>query len=345
MTKQITFIFLMFCLVFAGTTVNAQDAEAPQDGWEKGAGLGLDLSQLLQFNPKVGAGENRIGVGGALSFFAKYKEGLMGWDNIASLNYGLQKLGSGLFVYNPEIDVPWQKSLDELRLNSKFSYKVNETSKWAYAVDFGFLSQLTKTYAGNYVSNIDQGVPDSLQISPYRDGYELAKFLNPGTITFGIGMDYKPSDKLSLYISPVTLKTILVTDDQIANNEAEDTGNSVHGNGFRSATDFDNNFLGVGAMLKATYTDKLWSDKIAWKSQLALFSDYLNNPQNIDVDWNNEFGVEIAKGLQLTLLLNAFYDHDVFVQITDNSVPGGVSGLGRRVSITEQILLKYNLVF
>jgi hypothetical protein len=35
----------------------------------------------------------------------------------------------------------------------------------------------------------------------------------------------------------------------------------------------------------------------------------------------------------------------VLVQITDWDAVGGVSGLGKRVSITQQMLIKYNLTF
>ena len=63
------------------------------------------------------------------------------------------------------------------------------------------------------------------------------------------------------------------------------------------------------------------------------------------MDWVNEMAVTLFKGLQLSMLINVFYDHDVKVQISDSDAPGGGSGLGRRVSITEQLLIKYNLVF
>jgi len=38
------------------------------------------------------------------------------------------------------------------------------------------------------------------------------------------------------------------------------------------------------------------------------------------------------------------YDHDILVQITDNNSLDGISGLGRRVSYTQQLLLKYSLI-
>ena len=84
---------------------------------------------------------------------------------------------------------------------------------------------------------------------------------------------------------------------------------------------------------------------MALTSNLALYSNYLNRPENLDVDWNNEVAIQIFKGLQASLTVNVFYDHDVFVQVTDFDAPGGVSGLGRRVNLTQQFLLKYNIVF
>jgi hypothetical protein len=47
---------------------------AKASNWTTGASLGLDFSQLLQINPRQGAGQNRIGAGTAISAFAKYKK-------------------------------------------------------------------------------------------------------------------------------------------------------------------------------------------------------------------------------------------------------------------------------
>lgn len=42
--------------------------------WDIGMGLGVDGAQLLQLNPRVGSGQNRVGFGGAINFSAKYKK-------------------------------------------------------------------------------------------------------------------------------------------------------------------------------------------------------------------------------------------------------------------------------
>jgi hypothetical protein len=63
------------------------------------------------------------------------------------------------------------------------------------------------------------------------------------------------------------------------------------------------------------------------------------------VDWSNAFAYEIFKNFKASLLLNFFYDDDMRMQITDQNAPGGVSGLGKRVSITQQLLFGYSVVF
>ncbi len=336
-------LLLVVALMFSFGVFAQDEAPAPKMGWERGAGFGLDLAQLLIYNPKVGAGENKIGVGGAITYFANYKKDRLAWDNLISLSLGVQRLGQGLSTIsgqNGGVTVPWQKSVDELRFNSKAGYATSEGSKWFYASDLSFLSQLLPTYSGNLLS-------DALgndNTSP------ISKLFSPATITYGLGMDYKHSDNLSFYLSPVTLKAIIVSDDVIANMEAMDEngglGSSFHGNPWRANGDFDNNYIGVGALARAIYLTKLWNDRIVWKSNLSLFTDYKNNPfTEIDVDWNNEFAVEIVKGLSLTMMVNLFYDDDVPVQITDFDAVGGVAGMGKRASITEQMLLKYTRTF
>jgi hypothetical protein len=148
---------------------------------------------------------------------------------------------------------------------------------------------------------------------------------------------------LSLYYSPVGGKFIIVANDSIAALGVH--GNPVTKDANGNITAFENVFAQLGSLLKINYTDKYANNKITLVSNLALYSNYLNNPQNFDVDWTNEFGYTIIKGLQLALTLNIFYDDDVLVQITDWDAVGGVSGLGKRVSITQQMLIKYNLTF
>jgi len=327
----------------------ATDKEA-EDGWIYGAGIGLDLGSLILINPKAGAGDNRIGIGGAANGFAKMRRGRLAWDNIASLNFAVQKIGSGIInLAGADGRVPFQKNIDELRLNSKLGYKMREESKFYYAVDFAFLSQLTPTWSGNFLRDV------------YDTGTPVSKLFAPATINLSVGIDYKPIDNLSIFFSPLSMKAIMVMDDDIASTPVFNAsgqivgslhGNPIEGDGMGNVASFENVFFALGASLRATYTQKFWEDRVSWTSNLLLFSNYLDKPQNIDVDWTNEFAVAITKGLQFSLTANIFYDHDVFVQQTNLEEVGGVERdvngnpvLRRDVSITLQPLIKYIRVF
>ncbi len=326
--KKVFYITLVLLTIIGSTNASfAQDEKKVEEGWKKGAGIGLDLSQLVQINPKQGAGQNSIGLGGAINFFANLKDGRLAWDNLGLFQFGIQRLGSGLIAQGADTaPVPFQKAIDELRFNSKIGYQTAEGSKLFYAADFSFMSQLAPTYTGNanfpgnYLTELDNTTL-------------AAKLFSPATITLSLGVDYKFSDKLSVFFSPLGSKFIIVADDNIA---ALDLHGNPHG---------ENVFKALGALARINYVNKFANDKVGYTTSMALFSNYLKEPQNIDVDWVNEFSFQIFKGLAAAVTLNVFYDHDVKVQITDFNKIGGVDGVGRRVSLTEQFLLKYTKEF
>jgi hypothetical protein len=153
------------------------------------------------------------------------------------------------------------------------------------------------------------------------------------------GIDYKPKANLSFFVAPFGFKSVIVADANLARL-------NIHGNRWRSNTDFDLYDNQLGGLFKGVFTGKYAKNKISHTSSLSLFSNYLREPQNIDVDWINQFGFNIYKGFEISVWTNIFYDHDVKVQITDYDAIGGVRPtLGRRVSFVEQLLVKYNLIF
>ena len=334
-------IIFYLCL-FRAVPTFAQEAEAdapPPRGWEFGAGIGLDLAQLLQINPKQGAGQNRLGIGGATNFFGKFRQDRQNWDNLASWQFGLQRLGSGVIAQGTDDKIPFQKEIDELRLNSKYGYRTSEESKFYYTVNGTFLSQLTPTYQfpniypGNFVTDF-----------PETGRTPLSRFFAPATVTLSAGIDYKPNENFSLFYSPLASKFIIVASDSIAALGVH--GNEVSGeavNGF--FPEFENVDAQLGSLAQLQYLNNFWNERATITSSLNLYSNYLRNPQNVDLDWTNTLVYKLTENFQLTLIVNAFYDDDVRVQITDYDAPNGVNGLGNRVSITQQFLISYARTF
>jgi len=316
-------------------------------GWDKGAGIGLDLTQILVINPQAGAGQNRFGIGGALGMYANYRDGRRTWHNNLALNLSVEKIGSGVVVDDngdaTDIKVPFRKSIDELRLNSTFGYSFSEGSKWSYAIDFRFRSQLLSSYLGDedgqvYVSDINEG--------PYSNTL-VSKLFSPARLGLGLGVMYTPNEHFTLTFTPATLDVIFIADEDIANL-------GIHGNKLEdgSTTVYKQSRIAFGANLKAEYQNKYWNDRVTFNSTLVLFSDYLADPQNVEVAWTNELAFEIVKGLQLSFNNSLFYDDDVLSTISDKDSPGGIlrNAAGEpvtrpAVNYYHQLLLKYVYLF
>lgn len=303
------------------TALKKEEVKDEKEGWKSGGSFGLSLDQLALFNPRVGAGENRIGFGGIGTIFANKKDGKFTWGNNLTMQLGVQKIGEN----------KWQKNIDAFRLGTKLGYQ-SKNPKLFYALLGTLETQLTPTYIGNYLSANNAG------------DFINSKFLAPAFIEIIPGIDYRHDSHLSILFSPIASKIILVADQDIAN--LNDNGKSLFGMELKDA-----NVPGVyktaryffGASLAGRYTNKFLNDKILLNSRLDLFTNYLKDPQNIDVRFINDIGVAVFKKISINLILDYFYDNDVLVQKKDSN--GKYTLLGNGGSLTEQLVVKYNTTF
>ena len=328
----------LLTLLLCSLILSSQDKkEEIPEGWRFGVGIGLDFSQLLNINPRQGAAQNRLGLEGAFNGYANLKRGRRIWDNTVLWQFGLQRIGSGTVTRGSSDKIPFQKTIDEFRLASKYGIQIKSEGKLYYSANATFMSQILPTYqfpdllSGNYVTDfLETGR------SP------RSKFLAPATATFSLGIDYKPIEPLSIFFSPLSSKFIIVASDSIAARGVH--GNKVSGEPTARGIypEFKNVDAQLGALLQLQYkTSFLSDDRMTITSNLSLYANYLRDPQNIDLDWLNGLSYAITEHLQINLFLNAFYDDNIRVQITDNKQPNGTRGLGQRLSITQQLLISY----
>ncbi|MGB5436668.1 MAG: DUF3078 domain-containing protein [Maribacter sp.] len=334
--------FLLIALFFSHNIyVSAQVQQVPitQQGWTTELSLGVDFLSNVLINPAVGAGKNRLGFGAAIDIRSIFNRGRFSWDTNFSLDYAIQKAGSGRLSDSLDTAVPFQKNMDNLWLNSNAAYRTSYFSKYYYAADLFFSSQLTKTYEDNFLSDVTQ------------TGHPISKFLSPAIFQFSLGFEHRPNDYWTIFLSPLSYKNIIVLDDQIADDFATDNAgeflDGIHGNPLEVDENgdviFQNYDNQLGTALRIVYENRL-SNTFGMSSNLLLFSNYLEKADHIDINFRNQMDLTIVKGLKLSLLSLLTYDHDILVQITDNSRPEGVNGLGRRVSYRQQLLLKYSFV-
>ncbi|MCX6276144.1 MAG: DUF3078 domain-containing protein [Bacteroidetes bacterium] len=181
-------------------------------------------------------------------------------------------LGYGMLIQGSD---KARKSDDKIDFSSKYGREA--FSHWYYSALFNFRSQFTPGY--NYPN----------------DSTVISNFLAPAYITFALGMDYKPNPHFSLFISPAAVRWTIVNDKDLSNAGAfgVDSGEVVE--------------TEAGALLKASLNVDL-AKNINLSSTVDLFSNYLKDPQNIDVNWQLLLSVKISKYFSASLSTQLIYD-------------------------------------
>ncbi|HNR48125.1 MAG TPA: DUF3078 domain-containing protein [Bacteroidia bacterium] len=251
--------------------------ETPVDtSWKKG-GIGSVNFNQVAFSNWAAGGENSVSGAAFLTIFANYAKDRIAWDNQLDLAYGLLKSGNSKVV----------KSEDKIDLNSKLGYKVSKESKFYYTFLFNFKSQFANGY--DYKN-------DTLREHP------ISRFLAPAYLLYSIGVDYKPNDNFSLYLSPLTGRTIIVNDDDLSQAGAFGVDP-----GKKSLTQ-------LGAYLRAMYKKDVFTN-VNFQTKLELFSNYLENPQNIAVNHEILIAMKVNKYLTANIGTQMIYDDIIPVTV------------------------------
>lgn len=276
-------------------------------GWKTGGVFGFNFSQA-SFTNWASGGQNSISLNALASVFANYKKGKSTWDNTLDVGYGLLQQGKNASVI---------KTDDKIDFSSKFGQAASKS--WYYAALLNLKTQLTPGY--NYPN----------------DSFKISDFLAPAYLLGAIGMDYKPNDNFTAFIAPLTSKNTLVNNRLLANAGAFGVEKAVYDNAGNLVTPGANVRSEFGGYLKMVYKRTLMKEKnISFVSKLDLFSNYLHNPQNIDVSWENIIGLKVTKYISATISTHMLYDDDIDIAV-DNNSDGLVDVVGPRTQFKEVI--------
>jgi len=284
-------------------------------GWKTGGLIGVTISQASFTNWAAG-GQNTIALGGLVNLFANYKSEHSSWDNMLDMGYGLLKQGkNGDFI----------KTDDKVDFTSKYGRKAS--SKWYYAGLVNFKTQMTAGY--NY--------PDV--------STKISDLLAPAYILAAIGMDFKPSDKLTAFVAPITSKNTIVNDEALANAGAFGVEAATYNENGDIVTAGKRSRSEVGGYVRMVYQQTYFKDKsVSILSKLDLFSNYKTNPQNIDISWETIIGLKVNKFITTTITTHLIYDDDIDIAF-DNNNDGVIDGSGPRTQFKEVIGVGLNVKF
>lgn len=206
-----------------------------------------------------------------------------------------------------------RKNLDLLETNSKFNHKA--FGKFDFSAIMLFKTQVSKGY--NYPN----------------DSVAVSKMMNPAILTLGFGLDYKPNKVTSINFSPLSYKATFVPDtgsiDQTKYGISPDR---------RSKHEPGASFL-ISNEFKPFKT-------VTVRNRLQLFTNYINNPLNIDVDWEMILTASLNWFTDVRLNTHLIFDDDTRTPLFDkdkNPVLGedGVQKKTARVQFKELLGLSF----
>jgi hypothetical protein len=205
----------------------------------------------------------------------------------------------------------WWKTDDRIEFTSKYGYKI--TKKLYLAGLLNFKTQFANGY--NYPN----------------DSVKISGLMSPGYILGAIGIDYRPGEDFTLFFAPITGKLTLVT-----NQELSDAGAFGVDPG-------DHTLAELGSYLRIFLKHNLM-ENITFQTKLDLFSNYLHNPQNIDVNWETLLSLKVNKFFAATLSTNLVYDDDVDI-VVDKNGDGIIDESGPRVQFKEVLAIGFSYKF
>lgn len=179
----------------------------------------------------------------------------------------------------------FRKSDDFFEVSSQLNYQFKKG--WRVA----FLTTLRSQFAPGYE------YPDD------TSSVLISKGFSPAYSIIAPGIEYRAPKYFSILISPITNKNNIVMD----NVNIDETRYGVE-EGKRV-------FAQAGAFLTTTFEIEVVKN-VTYTTKLDLFSNYLKNPQNVDVNWSNKIVMKVNSFLNVTVSTDLVYDDDVFVPKT-----------------------------
>lgn len=279
-------VLLGLGLLFAFLIKAQDDADT---AWRVNGDVSLMFSQAAFSNWAPG-GDNNINLSGYLNYYAGYLKGKHKWETLLALAYGQSKIG----------DQDFRKNEDKIDLLSNYGYAASD--KWYYSANFNFKSQFAEGF--NFNDDVDTLGPE-----------KISNFMAPAFITLGVGMEYRPKDYFSAYISPATARWIVVTDQDLANTGAFGVDPAEFDAMGNMIAEGKNLRFEFGAYLRFLFVKDIMKN-VNLNTKLELFSNYLNKPENVDVNWDTQIGLKVNDWISAMLAFQLVYDDNT--NITDN---------------------------
>lgn len=271
----------LFLLTLSFTAVNAQETVADTvSPWKSKGNASLLLNQS-NFSNWAAGGENNLSGNIGINYDLNYKKDDWTWDNKLMASYGLVKTNNSPFE---------KKTDDRLEFNSILGKKAS--GQWSYSAFLNFRTQFTT----GYIYGKDENGAETR--------VENTGFLSPGYLTFGPGMLWTKDQNLKINLAPATSKLTFV------DNYYTSLPGYVDGSYFGVDANKSMRYE-LGFYTSAYYKLDIMANVTA-ENILNLYSNYLEDPQNVDMDYTLNIVMKINRYLSTNFAFQAIYDDNAF---------------------------------
>lgn len=245
------------------------------------------------FDNWVAGGENNISGTIGVNYDFNYKKGDWSWDNKVIASYGIVKTKTSSFA---------KKTDDRLELNSILGKKATE--RWYYSMLLNFRTQFTKGY--NYERD-DNGA---------ETREEFTNFLSPAYLLVGPGMMYKRDENFFINLSPATSKFTFVDPFYTLPDEA-----------YFGVKEGESMRYELGFNASMYYKLDVIAN-VTFENILGLYSNYLEDPQNVDINYQLNIVLRVNRFLTTNLSFQTIYDDNAYQGLQVRQVFGVAANYG-----------------
>ena len=247
--------------------------------WRIGGDGTVGFTQTYLENWKKG-GQSALSLQMILKGYANYSrhDGKVKWENSGEIRNGWIRPGGE----NAET----QKNDDKFEITSRFG--VSAFKKWFYSAEFNYETQFFNGYRYPTSNNPDP----------------ISAFMSPARTYFKLGLDYKPNNNFSLFLSPLTAKNVFVRDTL----KIDQTKFGVD-EGERSMWE-------PGLNTDIFYRKNITTD-ITWETKYKMFINYKQPFGNLDFNWENLLVMRLTDHINMRMMVHLIYDEKVLFKAYD----------------------------
>lgn len=269
------------------TNVKSAEVKEGDKPWKLTGMVGLNASQTQFWNWAAGGNNNVTGVL-FCNMTLSYKKNKLAWDSNLDTEIGE--------LYSSDLNPSWRKSNDKLNIMSKLGYELAKA--WYLSVLGSFKTQ----YAPGYTYANDADGNKTL----------VSKWASPSYTDLSVGIDWKPNDIFTVYVSPLAGRLTYCRDSTLRENYGLPVRtNEETGLEYRPAA---HAALGLSIKGGINYT-KIKNLKII--STVSLFTPYTSPDVqpfgNFDVDWDFAISYNFFKCLNVSLMTSLKYYDQVMI--------------------------------